>query len=125
MLHADETPRRRRSLDLPGQVLAMSSLAALTAGFINAGAHGWGARVTLALVVYGGLAAAAFVLLEQSVRRPLIEPGHLPGHDLHDVRRESASCSTSVSTEPSSAWPSLWSGCEASVRSRRASPCSR
>ena len=73
-LHADETSRRRRSLDLPGQVLAMSSLAALTAGFINAGAHGWGARVTLALVVYGGLAAAAFVLLERSVRRPLIDP---------------------------------------------------
>jgi DHA2 family methylenomycin A resistance protein-like MFS transporter len=74
MLHADETPRRRRSLDLPGQVLAMFSLAALTAGFINAGAHGWAARFTLAFVVSGGLASAAFVLLERTVRRPLIDP---------------------------------------------------
>ena len=74
MLHADETPRRRRPLDLPGQVLAMFSLAALTAGFISAGAHGWAARVTLALVISGGLASAAFVLLERTVRRPLIDP---------------------------------------------------
>jgi DHA2 family methylenomycin A resistance protein-like MFS transporter len=74
MRHADETPRRRRSLDLPGQVLAMFSLAALTAGFINAGAHGWVARVTLALIISGGLASAAFVLLERTVRRPLIDP---------------------------------------------------
>ena len=74
MLHADETPRRRRPLDLPGQVLAMVGLAALTAGFISAGADGWAARVTLALVISGGLASAAFVLLERTVRRPLIDP---------------------------------------------------
>ena len=74
MLHADETPRRRRPLDLPGQLLAMFSLAALTAGFINAGAHGWAAGVTLALVISGGVASAAFVLLERTVRRPLIDP---------------------------------------------------
>src|SRR6476646_1447760 len=73
MLHADETPRRRRSLDLPGQVLAKSSLAALTAGFINAGADGWTAEVTLALVSFGGLAAGAFVLFERRARRPLID----------------------------------------------------
>jgi MFS transporter, DHA2 family, methylenomycin A resistance protein len=75
LLHADETPRRRRSLDLPGQILAMSGLAALTAGFINAGARGWGAGVTLALVSFGCLASAAFVLLERTVRRPLIDLG--------------------------------------------------
>src|SRR5438874_2403938 len=73
MLHADETPRRRRPLDLPGQVLAVLSLAALTAGFISAGAHGWAAAVTLALISSGGLASAAFVLLERTVRRPLID----------------------------------------------------
>jgi MFS transporter, DHA2 family, methylenomycin A resistance protein len=74
MLHADETPRRSRSLDLPGQVLAIGGLAALTAGFINAGAHGWAAGVTLVLVISGGLASAAFALLERTVRRPLIDP---------------------------------------------------
>jgi DHA2 family methylenomycin A resistance protein-like MFS transporter len=52
----------------------MSSLAALTAGFINAGAHGWAAGFTLALVITGGLASVAFVLLEKKVRRPLIDP---------------------------------------------------
>jgi DHA2 family methylenomycin A resistance protein-like MFS transporter len=73
MLHADETPRRRRSLDLPGQVLAIASLTALTAGFINAGVDGWTARVTLALIIFGVLASTAFVLLEGTVRRPLID----------------------------------------------------
>jgi DHA2 family methylenomycin A resistance protein-like MFS transporter len=73
--HAEETPRQRRSFDLPGQVLAMVSLAALTAGFINAGAHGWATELTLTLVVGGSVAAAAFVLLERTVRSPLIDPG--------------------------------------------------
>jgi MFS transporter, DHA2 family, methylenomycin A resistance protein len=72
--HATETPRRRRSFDLPGQVLAIFGLAALTAGFINAGAHGWAAGLTLALVIAGCVAAAAFVLLERTVRSPLIDP---------------------------------------------------
>jgi len=74
VLHADETPRRRRSLDLPGQLLAIAGLAALTAGFINAGVDGWAAGVTLALVIFGGLASAAFVLVERAVRGPLIDP---------------------------------------------------
>jgi MFS transporter, DHA2 family, methylenomycin A resistance protein len=74
MLHAEETPRRRRPLDLPGQLLAILSLAAVTAGFISAGAHGWAGEVTLALIISGGLASAAFVLLERTVRRPLIDP---------------------------------------------------
>jgi DHA2 family methylenomycin A resistance protein-like MFS transporter len=74
MLHADETPRRRRPLDLPGQILAIVSLAALTAGLINAGAHGWAAWVTLAFVISGCLASAAFVVLERTVPRPLIDP---------------------------------------------------
>ena len=74
MLHADETPRQRRALDLPGQVLAMSSLAAFTAGFINAGADGWAAGLTLTLVIAGCVALVAFVLLERTVRSPLIDP---------------------------------------------------
>ena len=52
----------------------MFGLAALTAGFISAGAHGWTAGVTLALGISGGLGSAAFVLLERTVRRPLIDP---------------------------------------------------
>jgi MFS transporter, DHA2 family, methylenomycin A resistance protein len=72
--HADETTRRRRPLDLPGQLLAMFSLATLTAGFISAGAHGWTAGVTLALGISGVLGFAVFVLVERTVRRPLIDP---------------------------------------------------
>ena len=72
--HAGETARRRRPLDLPGQLLAMFSLAALTGGFISAGAHGWTAGVTLALGTSGVLGSAAFALVERTVRRPLIDP---------------------------------------------------
>ncbi len=74
MLYAGETPRRRRPLDLPGQALATFSLAALTAGCINVGGQGWAAGPTLALVISGGLGTAAFVLVERTVRRPLIDP---------------------------------------------------
>jgi MFS transporter, DHA2 family, methylenomycin A resistance protein len=72
--HADETTRRRRPLDLPGQLLAMFSLAALTGGFISAGADGWTAGITLALSISGVLSSGAFVLVERTVRRPLIDP---------------------------------------------------
>jgi DHA2 family methylenomycin A resistance protein-like MFS transporter len=36
--HAEETTRQRRPLDLPGQLLGTFSVAALTGGFISAGA---------------------------------------------------------------------------------------
>jgi DHA2 family methylenomycin A resistance protein-like MFS transporter len=72
--HADETTRRRRPLDLPGQLIAMVSLAALTGGFISAGAHGWTAGVTLGLGIFGVLGSAAFVLVERTARLPLIDP---------------------------------------------------
>jgi DHA2 family methylenomycin A resistance protein-like MFS transporter len=72
--HADETNRQRRPLDLPGQFLAMFSLAALTGAFITAGAHGWTAGATLALGIAGALGATAFVLVERTVRHPLIDP---------------------------------------------------
>jgi DHA2 family methylenomycin A resistance protein-like MFS transporter len=72
--HAGETTRRHRRLDLPGQLLAAFSLAALTGAFISAGVHGWTASVSLALGISGALSATAFVLVEKTVRQPLIEP---------------------------------------------------
>jgi DHA2 family methylenomycin A resistance protein-like MFS transporter len=72
--HAQESTRQRRPLDLPGQLLAIFSLAALTGAFISAGAHGWTAGVTLALGICGALSSTAFVLVERAVRQPLIDP---------------------------------------------------
>jgi MFS transporter, DHA2 family, methylenomycin A resistance protein len=74
MRHAEETARQRRPLDLPGQLLAILSLAALTGAFISAGAHGWTAGVTLALGISAALSSTAFVLVERTVRDPLIDP---------------------------------------------------
>jgi len=59
---------------LPGQLLAILSLAALTGAFISAGAHGWTAGVTLALGISAALSSTAFVLVERTVREPLIDP---------------------------------------------------
>jgi MFS transporter, DHA2 family, methylenomycin A resistance protein len=73
MRHADETPRRRRPLDLPGQLFAVLGLAAVTAGFISAGARGWTGGLTLMFVLAGSVALAVFVLLERTGRRPLID----------------------------------------------------
>jgi DHA2 family methylenomycin A resistance protein-like MFS transporter len=72
--HAGETTRRRRPLDMPGQLLAIFSLAALTGGFISAGAQGWTAGATLALGISGALGSTTFVLVERRVPRPLIDP---------------------------------------------------
>jgi MFS transporter, DHA2 family, methylenomycin A resistance protein len=72
--HAHETKRRRRTLDLPGQLLAIFSLATLSGAFINAGAHGWTAGGTLALGISGVLGSASFLLVERTVHRPLIDP---------------------------------------------------
>jgi MFS transporter, DHA2 family, methylenomycin A resistance protein len=74
MRHAEETTRQRRPLDLPGQLLAILSLATLTGAFISAGAHGWTAGVTLALGISAALSSTAFVLVERTVRDPLIDP---------------------------------------------------
>jgi DHA2 family methylenomycin A resistance protein-like MFS transporter len=78
--HADETSRGRQRFDLPGQVLAMFSLAAFTAGFISAGAHGWTAAITLAFVICGGLMSTAFVLVERTVPRALVDPKIFRNH---------------------------------------------
>ncbi|MFL5840026.1 MAG: MFS transporter [Thermoleophilaceae bacterium] len=72
--HADETTRRRQRFDLPGQVLAVFSLAAFTAGFISAGVHGGTAGITLAFVISGVLMATAFAVVERTARLPLVDP---------------------------------------------------
>src|SRR6201995_23376 len=48
--HVADTPRHRHPLDVPGQILASTGLAALTGGFIVAGSQGWDGTLTLALL---------------------------------------------------------------------------
>jgi DHA2 family methylenomycin A resistance protein-like MFS transporter len=72
--HVEETPRHRQPLDLPGQIIATSGLAALTGGFIIAGSRGWDGRLTLALLAAGVASAAAFALVERAVKDPMVDP---------------------------------------------------
>ena len=72
--HVNETGRHRQALDLPGQILAIAALAALTGGFITAGSQGWGARLTVTLLAAGTAGAAAFVLVEHAVTHPMVDP---------------------------------------------------
>ena len=102
----------------------MSSLAALTAGFISAGVDGWAAGFTLALVGAGGVASAAFVLLERTVRRPLIDPAIF--------RNTTFTTAVAIgSLFNFCLYGSIfclavgWSGCANWTPARRASPCFR
>jgi MFS transporter, DHA2 family, methylenomycin A resistance protein len=72
--HVDETRRHGHPLDIPGQLLAMAGLASLTGGFITTGSQGWGATLTLALLVAGIAIAGAFVVVERAVAHPMVDP---------------------------------------------------
>jgi DHA2 family methylenomycin A resistance protein-like MFS transporter len=72
--HVNEAQRHRQALDLPGQILAIATLAALTGGFITAGSQGWGARLTVTLLAAGTASAAGFVLVERAVTHPMVDP---------------------------------------------------
>jgi len=63
-----------RRLDLAGTGLVALSLALLTYGTTLAGTAGWGGR-TLALILAGLLALAAFIWLESRTRHPLLPLG--------------------------------------------------
>ena len=72
--HVEETPRHRHPLDLPGQVLATTGLAALTGGFIVAGSRGWGGGLPLALLAAGIASAGGFAVVERAVDHPMVDP---------------------------------------------------
>lgn len=81
-LYARPAPDRaatgRRSIDLPGQVLAVVGLAALTGAMIEANAQGWSAPVTLVCLAVFAAALAAFVAVEHRGADPML-PLHLFG----------------------------------------------
>jgi EmrB/QacA subfamily drug resistance transporter len=59
-------------LDPPGTVLAVGGLVAFVYGMAEAATSGWGAPLTIALIVLGVILLAAFVLVERRVAHPLL-----------------------------------------------------
>ncbi|MGH3171320.1 MAG: DHA2 family efflux MFS transporter permease subunit [Trebonia sp.] len=59
-------------LDLPGTVLVVAGLVGLVYGLSEAETHGWGAPLTIALLVAGVVLLIAFAALERRVSHPLL-----------------------------------------------------
>jgi EmrB/QacA subfamily drug resistance transporter len=59
-------------IDWPGTVLEVAGLVAIVYGLSEADTKGWGAPVTLALLLAGVVLLAAFVLVEMRVSHPLL-----------------------------------------------------
>jgi EmrB/QacA subfamily drug resistance transporter len=59
-------------IDWPGTVLEVTGLVAIVYGLSEADTKGWGAPVTLALLLAGVVLLAAFVLVERRVSHPLL-----------------------------------------------------
>jgi EmrB/QacA subfamily drug resistance transporter len=62
----------RQSYDLPGAATSTVGLFLLVYGFTIASTHGWGAPLTLALLVGAAVALVAFVVIELRVSHPLL-----------------------------------------------------
>jgi DHA2 family methylenomycin A resistance protein-like MFS transporter len=69
----------RRSLDLPGQLLAVVGLGALTGAIVEANAQGWGAPLVVTCLAGFVLALVAFVAAERRSTDPML-PLHLFRH---------------------------------------------
>jgi EmrB/QacA subfamily drug resistance transporter len=59
-------------LDLPGTVLVVAGLVGVVYGLAEAETKGWGAPLTIALLVAGVVLLGGFVLVEQRVAHPLL-----------------------------------------------------
>ncbi|MGW5671194.1 MFS transporter [Micromonospora sp. NPDC003776] len=67
-------PRRAdRKLDLPGALTVTLASAAALYGMISAGDHGWAALSTLGPLAVAAALYAGFVLVERTVRAPLVD----------------------------------------------------
>src|SRR4051794_36969709 len=74
--HVRESPLNpRRCPDLTGLALTVAALAAVTAGFITAGQHGWFAPLPDALLAAGLLLAVLFVYAERRQQVPMLPLG--------------------------------------------------
>ncbi|MBZ4324108.1 MFS transporter [Streptomyces huiliensis] len=64
----------RRSLDLPGQLLAVVALGALTAATVEANARGWTSPAVLGFAAVFAVALAGFVAVERRGTDPMLPP---------------------------------------------------
>ncbi|MGA5194089.1 MFS transporter [Streptomyces exfoliatus] len=71
-------PSRRRSLDLPGQLLAIAGLGALTAAIVEANARGWGSALVITCLAVFAAALVGFLTVERRSADPML-PLHLFG----------------------------------------------
>ncbi|MFD8009880.1 MFS transporter [Streptomyces sp. NPDC059762] len=71
-------PSRRRSLDLPGQLLAIAGLGALTAAIVEANARGWGSALVIGCLAVFVAALIGFLAVERHSSDPML-PLHLFG----------------------------------------------
>jgi MFS transporter, DHA2 family, methylenomycin A resistance protein len=62
-----------RSLDLPGQILAVVGLGALTYALIEANTYGWGSAIILSFFGIAVVALTAFVLVELRSSSPMLQ----------------------------------------------------
>ncbi|WP_017591297.1 MFS transporter [Nocardiopsis potens] len=71
--------RAPRAFDLPGQLLAVLFLSALTAGLVEANTLGWSAPVVWALLAAAALGLAGFLLVERAAAEPMLPPALFRG----------------------------------------------
>ena len=65
--------REGRTLDLPGQALAIVGLAALTYAFIEANSYGWSSTRIVTLFAVAAVALAAFFVVESRSPSPMLQ----------------------------------------------------
>ncbi len=72
VIHEPPDARNRDRLDIPGVLLATTGLVSLVYGFTRAASDGWGAGVTVGLLVAAAVLLTAFVLVESRTGSPLL-----------------------------------------------------
>jgi EmrB/QacA subfamily drug resistance transporter len=82
LLPSDRERDRDRRFDLPGALSATAGITLLVFALVQGPNIGWGSVAVLASTVGGVLALAAFVVIEQRSRDPLVPPGLLGNHNL-------------------------------------------
>ncbi len=68
-----ETQPERKRFDVLGLLLSMIGFTALVYGITEAGSHGWGDAAVIPYLVAGGVALAAFVIVELLVKDPVMD----------------------------------------------------